>query len=81
MVLWILSTECPNVHMVRAISTFKPSTQIWKHLTTKGMNILLRQDSTSTRGIEGQTPLVSCKLLVCIQSYNVYVKNLSKLYS
>jgi hypothetical protein len=30
------------------------------------MNILLKQDSISTRGIEGQTPLVNCKLLVCI---------------
>jgi hypothetical protein len=45
------------------------------------MNVLLGQDLTNTKGIEGQTPLVSCKLLVCIQSYNVYVKNLSKLYS
>lgn len=81
MVLWTLSTECPNAHMVWAISSFKPSMKIWEHSTTKGMNILLGQDSTSSRGIKGQTPLVNCKLLVCIQSYNVYVKNLSKLYS
>jgi hypothetical protein len=43
MVLWTLSTECPNVHMVCAISAFQPSTKIWQHSTIKGMNVLLEK--------------------------------------